>query len=176
MESKPAQPSKDPRAHLLARTRAIVEGTMRPGHRDTISYRVSGGPPTRRLENVMEISGGGSVKIRRVDELASSRAQTFKSSVSPDRVVEVFRVLLESRLLENVDTGGGFLPDSTVGAIVVSDGILSITYYFLADEQRRRVQGIELNPSVSKFSSALEALGDEIMHRKSKPQSGSNTN
>jgi hypothetical protein len=166
MDSRPAQPTKNPRAHLLARTRAIVEGSAKPRRQDSISYRVSGGPATKRLEHLMEISGGGSVTIRHLDELAGTRQQTVKSSLSSERVAEVFRVLLESRLLENEDTGGGFLPDSTVGAIIIGDGIVSITYYFLADEQRRRALGIDHNPSVSRFSSVLRALSDEIRSRK----------
>src|SRR5262249_41701772 len=107
MNSKPAQPIKHPREHLLTLTRAIVGGTEKLGKQHRITYRVSGGPPTKRLEHTLEISGMGAVNVRHLDQLVPESARKLKSTLAPDRVKEVFRILLESRLLENVDTGGG---------------------------------------------------------------------
>jgi hypothetical protein len=168
MDSRPTQQIKNPREHLLAQTRAIVEGTEEPSKQNKITYLVSGGPPTRRIEHALEISGTGAVSVRHLDQLGAARVREVKSSLGRDRITQVFRLLLESRLLENVNTGGGFLPDSVIGAITVRDGMSAITYYFLADEQKRRFKGIELNPSVSRFTSVLEALSEEIMRRKEK--------
>lgn len=168
MASRPTQPTKNPREHLLARTRAIVQRTEKPTKQYKITYCVAGGPPSRRLEHTFEIRGDGTVTVRHVDELAQARPRELKSALPPDRVTEVFRDLLESRLLENVDTGGAFLPDSIIGAITISDGMGTITYHFLADEQKRRLKGIDLNPSVAKFSAALQALSDTILGGKEK--------
>ena len=168
MDSKPTQPTKNPRKHLLAQARAIVEGTGKASRQHKIIYRISGGPPTRRLEHTLEISGTGAVSVRHLDELGHARARELKSTLPPNRVTELFRVLLESRLLENVDQAGGFLPDSVIGSITISDPMSAVTYYFLADEEKRRLKGIELNPSVLTFSNVLEALSNEIMSGKKK--------
>ena len=165
MGGRPTQPIKNPREHLLAQTRAIVEGIQEPSKQNKITYRVSGGPPTRRLERTLEISGTGAVSVRHLDQLVATRAREVKSTLAPERITELLRLLLESRLLENVATGGGFLPDSVIGAITISDGVSAITYYFLADEQKRRLKRIELDPSVSRFTSVLEALSEEIIRQ-----------
>jgi len=163
MDSRPTQSIKNSREHLLTLTRAIVEGTEKLGKRHKITYRVSGGPPTRRLEHTLEISGTGAVSVRHLDQLMPPPAHKLKSMLAPETVKEVFRTLLDSRLLENVDTGGGFLPDSVIGSITISDSMGEITYYFLADEQKRRRKGIELTPSISRFSNVLEKLSEEII-------------
>jgi hypothetical protein len=164
MDHRPTQLTKNPREHLLARTRAIVQRAEKPSKQYKIMYCVAGGPPSRRLEHTLQITGDGTVSLRHVDELAQARPRELKSTLTPERVTELFRDLLESRLLENVDTGGGaFLPDSIIGAITISDGMGTITYHFLADERRRRLKGIDLNPSVAKFSTVLQALSDTIM-------------
>jgi hypothetical protein len=168
MDSRPTQPIKNSREHLLTLTRAIVEGTEKLRKQHKIIYRVSGGPPTKRLEHTLELSGTGAVNVRHLDQFMSTPTRKLKSTLAPDRVKEVFRTLLDSRLLENVDTGGGFLPDSVIGSITISDGMGAITYYFLADEQKRRRKGIELNPSISRFSNVLVKLSEEIMRGKVK--------
>src|SRR5215217_1665370 len=119
MLKKPTQPPVDPREHLQTRMRMIVEGAEKPKKEHKITYRVTGGPPTRRVENILEISGTGSVTYHMFDELKERRVETYKLSLSTERVGEIFRELLESRLLVDVDTGGGFLPDSLVGSITV---------------------------------------------------------
>ncbi len=165
MDSKPSQPTKDPRRHLVARAIAIAEGAQKPNKEFKITYRISGGPPKKRLDRTLEISGKGSITLRHFDELTARRVRESKSTMSIDRIKEVFRYLVESRLLENVDTGGGFLPDSVIGAITISDGLSAITYHFLGDEQQRRLRGVELNPSVASFSSLLESLSEELNRR-----------
>jgi hypothetical protein len=165
MLRKPTQPLVDARGHLLTCIKAIVEGAEKSKKEHQITYRVAGGPPTRRLAYTLEISGTGSVTCHIVDQLKEHRMRTFKSSFSADKVIQIFQELLESRLLENVDTGGGFLPDSLVGSITVEDGISRITYYFLADEQQRRNQGFELNPSLAKMYGLLEQLTIQVMRK-----------
>jgi hypothetical protein len=160
--NKPTQPPIDPREHLLTLIRTIVEGAEKPKKEHKITYRVTGGPPTRRVENILEISGTGSVTYRTFDELRERRVETYKLTLSSERVNEIFRELLESRLLEYVDTGGGLLPDSLVGSITVEDGTSEIVYYFLADEGQRHDQGLELPPPLASVHRMLRQLADRI--------------
>jgi hypothetical protein len=162
--NKPTQPPIDPREHLRTRIRTIVDGAEKPTKEHKITHRVTGGPPTRRVENILEISGTGSVIYRTYDELKERRVETYRLTLSSERVSEIFRELLESRLLEYVDTGGGFLPDSLVGSITVEDGISRMTYYFLADEGQRHDQGLELPSPLASVHRVLRQLADRITH------------
>jgi hypothetical protein len=167
MARKPKQPTKPPadaREHILTHIRAIAEGKEKPGKEDRVVYRVSGGPPSRRLDLKLEIFGTGSMNHHLLDELDSRHTKRSKSHFSSDKVLSIFKRLVESRLLENLDTGGGFLPDSVIGSITVASGRLSKTYYFLADENQRRHQAKPLNPSLAAM---LDLFQDIMNERKS---------
>jgi hypothetical protein len=166
MLQQPTQPPRDPRGHLLSTIRAIVDRAEEPQQRHRIIYRVSGGPPTRRLEYALEVQGSGSVTLHLVDELRGHRTRTVESKLSSAAVMDIFRALMDARLLENVDTGGGFLPDSLIGSITVEDGASRITFHFLADEQQRRNQGRELNPSLARMHTVLEQLTNQMMRKR----------
>ncbi len=162
MQRKPSQPPLESRHHLLTNIKLIVEGKNKPSKDHKISYMISGGPPRKRLEYLLEIRGTGSVACHILDELKSQRRRAFKHRLSEDKVRELFREIIESRLLENIDAGGGFLPDSLVGSISIEYGQPKVTYYFLADEQQRHNQGLELNPSLAKMDSIFQGLISQI--------------
>lgn len=162
MHSKPSQHPFDSRRHLLTNIKLIVEGKDRPSKDHKILYKISGGPPRRRLEYLLEIRGTGSVTCHILDELRGQRRRTFKHRLSEDEVRELFREMIESRLLENISPGSRFLPDSLVGSISIEYGQPKITYYFLADEQQRHDQGLELNPSLAKMDSIFQGLISQI--------------
>jgi hypothetical protein len=168
MQSKPTQPTQPPpsdsRKHLLASINAIVDRKEKPKKEYKIIYRISGGPPTRRLEQTLEIQGTGSITCYLMDKLKGQhRMQRFKQKLPPNKVIEIFQELLESQLLENVDSGGGFLPDSIIGSITIEHGISRITYYFLADEEQRENQGKSINPSLARMNAILQGLYNQVL-------------
>ena len=179
MQSKPKQPTKPPsdsRSHLLATINAIVDGKEKPTKENKIIYRVSGGPPTRRLEQTLEIHGTGSITCYLMDKLHGQRKRRFKHKFPPDKVIDIFRELLASRLLENIDTDKGFLPDSIIGSITIEHGISRITYYFLADEQQRQNQGKSMSPSMARMNVILQELYNQVLDLKNQTNAGQKPN
>jgi hypothetical protein len=67
----------------------------------------------------------------------------------------VFRQVQESGLLESLDTGKGFLPDSVIGSITLEAPDARLTCHFLADEQQQNAQG---KPPPSPIRSVRPAL------------------
>jgi hypothetical protein len=179
MQSKPKQPTKPPldsRKHLLASINAIVDGKEKPTKEHKIIYRVSGGPPTRRLEQTLEIHGTGSITCYLMDKLNGQRRRRFKQKFPSDKVIDIFRELLESQLLENIDTDKGFLPDSIIGSITVEHGISRITYYFLADEQQRQNQGKSMNPSMARMNMILQQVYNQVLGLKNQSNAAQKPN
>jgi hypothetical protein len=163
MATMPTLSPPDPRGQLLTAIKAVVERGQEPKEQLAITYRVSGGPPTRRLQFVLEVRGTGAVTAQTTDELEGARSRAVTSRLARDRVSALLQEILNARLLENIDTGGGFLPDSIVGSITVADGPARITYYYLADEEQQRNQDRALNPSVARVGSILEQLRIEVI-------------
>jgi hypothetical protein len=157
MPSQPQQPISDRRLVLLKTAQSLSEGKEKPAARHRLIYRISGGPPGKRFEQKLEIDGSGDVTLETKDGLSDERVRRAKQKIARQEIASLFTELVNSRLLENVDTGGGFLPDSMIGTITFDDGTRQVSYYFLADEQQRRQQGKDLNPSLQKMTAGLEA-------------------
>jgi len=162
MSSQPQQPNAGPRLSLLQAARALAEGSQKPTARHRLVYQVSGGPPGKRLERTLEISGTGAVSLETKDQLLRNAARRARAKVPRQRIENVFRELVDSRLFENLDTGGGFMPDSMIGSIRFEDGTQKLSYYFLADEQQQQQQRKDMNPSLQRMTSVLEAMVREL--------------
>jgi hypothetical protein len=162
MPSQPQQPSGGPRLPLLEAAKALAEGRQKPMARHHLVYQVSGGPPGKRLERTLAISGSGVVRLQTKDELLGKATRRARTKVSRQQIENLFRDLVDSRLFENIDTGGGFVPDSIVGSIRFEDGTQKFTYYFLADEEQSQQQRKDLNPSLQRMTSIFEAMMREL--------------
>ena len=159
MPSQPTRPGDGARLLMLERARELAEG--RATARPRLVYQVSGGPPGKRLERTLEVSPSGGLTLRTHDESAGPPTRVT-AKLSRRQVEDLFRQLVDSRLFENVDGGRGFLPDSMIGSIRLEDGTHQFTYFFLADEQQRRQQQKDLNPSLQTMTSVLEAMVQEV--------------
>jgi hypothetical protein len=130
-----------------------------------LTYRVAGGPPGKRLETVLEVTSTGQVSLEHLDELSRQRRRRTAVRIPVDEVTALFRRVRESRLLEQTDAGGGFLPDSIVGSITIAASGARVTYYFLADERQRGWQSKEISPAIATIKAALDALTDRMRGR-----------
>jgi len=162
MPSQPQQPNAGPRLSLLRAAKALAEGSEKPSEQHRLVYQISGGPPGKRLEQTLEISGSGTVSIETKDQLLRDDARRAETKVPRRRIKSLFQELVDSRLFENLDTGGSFLPDSMIGSIRFEDGTQKLSYYFLADEQQRQQQRKDLNPSLQRMTSVLDAMVREL--------------
>ena len=158
MPSQPQQPKVGPRLSLLQAVTELAEGSQKPTARHRLVYQVSGGPPGKRLEQTLEISGTGAVSLKTRDQLVRKAERRARAKVPRQQIQNVFRELVDSRLFENLDTGGGFMPDSMIGSIRFEDGTQKVSYYFLADEEQRQQQRKGLNPSLQRMTSVLDAM------------------
>jgi len=158
MPSRPQQPSADQRLPLLEAARALAEGREKPTARHHLVYQVVGGPPGKRLERTLRISGNGAVSLETKDELLGKATRRVKTRIPRQQIENLFRELVDSRLFENIETGRGFVPDSTIGIIGFDDGTRTFSYYFAADEEQREQQRRDLNPSLQRMTSIFETI------------------
>lgn len=158
MSSEPDRPFSDPREELKARLTAIVQGVAPLTAADRVTYRVVGGPPGKRLESVVRISGTGQLSAAHLDELAGIPHREAATKLSPGEVSRLLSSVLESGMLDETDTGGPFLPDSVIASITVEGDGSSVTHYYLADERHRTSQGKELSAPLQKLHPVLEEL------------------
>jgi hypothetical protein len=160
MPSRPQQPSAGARLPLLEAARALAEGREKPTARHRLVYQIVGGPPGKRLERTLTISGNGAVSFETKDDWLAESARHVRRKMPRQQIENLFRELVDSRLFENVEAGGGFVPDSTIGIIGFDDGTRKFNYYFAADaeETRRDQERRDLNPSLQRMISVFETI------------------
>jgi hypothetical protein len=127
-----------------------------------VTYRVSGGGPGKRLLTELRLSGNGDVTYEHRDELYGKKTTRRKTRLERDQTISLLRQVHESGILDLRDTGGGFLPDSTIGAIVIESDGSRIAYYFLADERQQRSQNKELALPVRGLKSTFDTLCERL--------------
>jgi hypothetical protein len=131
-------------------------------------YQVVGGPPGKRIERTLTIAGNGAVMLESRDELLADGTRRASTKMPRQQVADLFRELVDSRLFENVESGGGFVPDSTIGIIGFDDGRQKFNYYFATDvdavERAQRVR--DVNPSLQRMTAVFESIVDGLLARK----------
>jgi hypothetical protein len=162
MSSQPTRPFQDPREVLTAHLASVAAGVASQLKETALTYRVSGGPPGKRLSTELRVSGMGDVTYQQSDELRGQRAIRAKTTLPTEEVRALFRQVRESSLLEHQDTGAGFLPDSVIGSISIESRDARITYYFLAEEHQQQSQGKEPPPSIRRLKPLLDALCERV--------------
>lgn len=158
MTTTPASSFDNPRAALESRLAPLATTLDATLPHTKLIYRISGGPPGKRLQATLEVNDRGEVKHELLDELQSGEREVVRAQIAPEEALGLLREVVRSKLLSETDTGGGFLPDSLVGSITIQSGDAEITYYFLAHDQQRRRQGLKLNPPIKRLRPRLEAL------------------
>ena len=170
MDSQPTRPFQDPREVLKTHLANVAAGTASNLKETTITYRVSGGPPGKRLLSILRVSGSGAATYQHSDELQGEKITRAKRTLREDETRSLFQQVHESGLLEQRDTGMGFLPDSVIGSISIESDDAQITYHFLADEQQQMSQRKEPSPPIQRLKPLLENLR-EVM-QKTPPEKG----
>jgi hypothetical protein len=107
---------------------------------------------------VLRVSGKGQVTYEHRDELRGKKTIHRKMILPGDHTVSLLRQVHESGILDLRDTGGGFLPDSTIAAIVIESEGSQISYYFLAEEHQQRSQNKEPPPPVRGLKLTFDRL------------------
>lgn len=158
MSAVPPRPYDDSRAEVQARLAPLLGQLDASLPRTRLTYSISGGPPSRRLEATLEVSDRGEVKHELLDELENSEREVVQTKIPPQDARALLREVVRSDLLSQPTMAGGFLPDSIVGSIIIQSGDAQFAHHFLADDRQRRRQGLPLTPPVRRLRPKLEAL------------------
>jgi hypothetical protein len=169
MNATPSRPYGDPRAALHARLSPLLTTLEAPLPPTRLLYRISGGPPGRRLEATLELSAKGAVKHELLDELQDGEREVVQTEIPAAEARALLREVVRSGLLTDAGSRVGFLPDSLIGSIVIQSGDAQYAHHFLASARQRRRQGLPLARPVRRLRPQLEALRARTRQRSRRP-------
>jgi hypothetical protein len=165
MNAEPTRPFQEPREILKTHVASIVQGNASQLEQTALTYRISGGPPGKRLSTTLRVSGDGVAIREHSDEMQGKKSTRAKTTLSENEVKSLFRQVQESGLLEQVDTGTGFLPDSIVGSIIIALAGAQVAYHFLAEEHQQKSQRKEPTQPVQRLRTVLENLSEKVQRQ-----------
>ena len=161
MSSQPTTSFQSARELIKNRLASAVRGTLEHGQ-IILQYRISGGPPGKRLLQVLRISNDGEATYEERDELRDQKPIRAKTTLPVSEGLGVLREVEGSGLLNLRETGGGFLPDSIIGSIGILTEGAEVQFHFLADENQRQSQKKEMLAPVRELRIKLEALRGRV--------------
>jgi hypothetical protein len=158
MPSQPLKPFQDAREVIKSRLSIASRAPADQARGIALTYRVSGGPPGKRLLQILRVAGEGDVTYEHQDELHKQKPVRTRMVLPPDEVMALFRQVYESGILELRDPGAGFLPDSVIGAIVIESDGAQVANYFLAEEHQQISQNKSPSAPIASLRPKFEAL------------------
>jgi hypothetical protein len=143
MSSQPIRPFQDARELLKAHLASAGPGAANQAGKIVLTYRVSGGPPGKRLLMMLRVLAQGDVTYEHQDELHGQKPICVKMTLPANETRSLLRQVEESGILDLRETGGGFLPDSVIGSIGIESDGAQVAYHFLAEEHQQKSQNKE---------------------------------
>jgi hypothetical protein len=162
MSSQPTRPFQDAREVLKAHLASADRGAVDQVGKIALTYRVSGGPPGKRLLLMLRVLARGDVTYEHHDELRGQKPSRVKMTLPADETRSLLRQVEESGILDLRDTGGGFLPDSVIGSIGIESDGAQVTYNFLAEEHQQKSQNKEPPPPIRGLKLKFEDLCESV--------------
>lgn len=98
-----------------------------------LTYYVHGGAPSERLEERVELTGGGEIRVDVRDDTDPQRGGEAAGTVDTEELTTILDALDEAGETLRTREEASFPPDSLVGWIEVTVGDETETYYFDAD-------------------------------------------
>ena len=149
--------------------KAVLEGAAQ-GEVDPrlrISLVVAGGAPSQRYHFNFAASGSGEVSAELSCDLSNRRGKAEGRKLDEAQVAELVRTILAGGLLDAPAELPGFLPDTVVGILELSDGTSSVRWNFAADPEQARSQQAEPPPAVVEAADAIYTLAGKLMEQRS---------
>ena len=87
-----------------------------------IVLTISGGAPTERYEYRLEVRGDGVIESSFMDELRAAKPETTRAVLERDAAAEVFRQVLDARVLELPQISDKIEPDSLIMTLTIQSG------------------------------------------------------
>jgi hypothetical protein len=158
------EPIEEPES-LKAALEGAAKGEVDPKLR--ISLLVTGGAPSQRYHFDFAASGSGEVYAELSCDLANRRGKAEGKKLDEAQFAELVRAIVASGLLEAPRALPGFLPDTVVGILELSDGASRLRWYFAADPEQARSQGAEPPNALVKAADAIYGLAGRLMGKRS---------
>ena len=131
----------DPKRHAGAYVKLTASGGVHGEHYD-FEYRIDvAGRASGRLHDEMK-------GVRMTDaDVASRKGAKSVNAAAPKRFADIVKAIDVDALMRSDATTGGFVPDSVIGRLEVSDGEQTATFQFQAhDAQATGAKGVAAEP------------------------------
>lgn len=128
-----------------------------------VVYRIAGGMPSERVEEEVQVSGSGEVRVKTRDVLRSIPAREVTQRLEATEIIDLFRRVgpgLDSLIPRSE---ARFLPDSVVGSITIEVGGEETTLFFLADEEERRAQAKRIAPQAADVVQRFRGIAQRLL-------------
>ena len=132
-----------------------------------VTLHVSGGVAGQSYTFRFTASGEGDVTCHIRCELSKRDAHTRKSQLSQEEFGDLLDKIRSSKLLELDPEPAGFLPDTVVGCLEITDGRNVYRTYFAADADQARVQNRIVPRPLKRAVDAIYTLGTQLTGLKS---------
>jgi hypothetical protein len=158
------EPIEEPESLKAALERA-AKGEIDPELR--ISLLVVGGAPSQRYHFDFAAFGSGEVYAELSCDLSNRRGKAEGRKLDEAQFAELVGAILASGLLEAPAELPGFLPDTVVGILELSDGASTLRWYFAADPEQAHSQEAEPPPALVRAADSIYALAGRLMGKRS---------
>lgn len=101
---------------------------------------VTGGAPGDRYEYRAEVTSAGHGNVSVLDEIQGFREEDSAVVIEPDQVQDLFARAAAEEVLNIDHPTPQFVPDSLVGTLVVTDGVVEKRIQFAVDSQSGRAR------------------------------------
>ena len=162
MSSQPTKPFQDARELLKAHLASAGPGPGIQVANIVLTYRVSGGPPGKRLSLMVLMSSRGEVTYEHHDELHGQKPIRLKMTLPADETTSLLRQVEQSGILDVREAGAGFLPDSVIASIRIESDGAQVTYNFLAEEHQQESQNKAPLAPMRELKLTFEDLCEEV--------------
>jgi hypothetical protein len=132
-----------------------------------VTYRVSGGMPSERVEEEFTLSSDGKATVATRDVLDTAMPQEASSELQTSEVRELLQQIGEGFEGLVTRSEASFLPDSLVGTITIEVDGEGVTLYFLADEEERQVQSKPITPQMSQAVQRIRTMSRQFLKKES---------
>jgi hypothetical protein len=152
----------------------LLEDSLRVARRDAdkaagfrVSLHIGGGVPGQKYTFHYDATGDGDVLSEMRCELSHRKVDEKRTRQSKEKFSGLLDRIYKSNLLQLPGEPPGFLPDTIVGHLEISDGENAYRTYFAVDPEQAKVQGRTVPKPLQSVLNAIYKLGSEATGLKS---------
>lgn len=139
-----------------------------------VTYRVSGGAPSKWREEEVRLTGSGRQSARVDDDLQPAAAAKARGKLGKDETLGLMRQIVAGLDGLIPRSEARFVPDSVIGSVSIELGGEQADFFFLADEDERLAAKQALAPELTTLIRTMKKVSDRALkkpHGKQKSRS-----